>query len=220
MLAQLLAPLRPRRTPAVELRVEGVGALPALIEGTVDGARALRLAPGLPVHTRFLHRRSATLVVPGEEPEDGVLLALPAGDGGVDEERVHFLRDALRSQRRGFVRVPASVPLAVLGQPFGPVEGSLWTVDVSAGGVLVGGLDAGGPGDRLRVRLALPPNERESAAVSPLTAGAAIVRVTTEGLRAVRLDLLDAAGRERIVAYVAARQRALLQARRDRERYR
>ncbi len=220
MLAQLLFPLRARRSqPAGELRVEGIGALAVVVEGTADGARALRLAPEPPIGSRFLHRRAANLVLDGEAPEPGVLLAVPGRDGGVDPERLQFLPEALRSQRRDYVRVPATVPLSVLGTPFGVPEADLWTVDVSAGGVLVGGLDAGGPGDRLRLRLALP-DETTSQPPTALTAGAAIVRVTTEGLRAVRLDLLDAVGRERIVAYVAARQRALLQARKERERYR
>ena len=220
MLAQLLSPLRARRAaPVAELRVEGVGALPVVVEGTAEGARALRLAPEPPIASRFLHRRPASLVLEGQAPEAGVLLAVPGRDGGVDPERLQFLPEALRSQRRDYVRVPATVPLSVLGTPFGALEGDLWTVDVSAGGVLVGGLDAGGPGDRMRLRLALPA-EIAGERPAPLTAGAAIVRVTAEGLRAVRLDLLDTVGRDRIVAYVAARQRGLLQARRERERYR
>jgi hypothetical protein len=215
MLAQLLAPLRGRRAAPAELRVEGIGTLPSVVEGQVDGARVLRLACAPPVATRFLHRRPATLLRPGEEPEEGVLVAVPGPGGAVDPARVQFLRGALPSQRRSFVRVATTVPLAILNQPFGSTEPDAWTIDLSASGVLLSGLDAGGPGDRLRVRLALPRADAERPL--PVVAGAAIVRVTSQGLRAVRLDVLDAADRERLAAYVAQRQRALTQPRRRRE---
>ena len=144
----------------------------------------------------------------------GQLLAPLRGRGAYPARLdVQFLPDALSEQRRSYLRVPATVPVAILGQPFGVAERDMWTVDVSAGGVLLGGLDAGGPGDRVRLRLVLPRGEPELA--GRVIAGAAIVRVTAQGLRAARLEVLAAEDRERIAAYVAGRQRVLLEARRE-----
>lgn len=217
MLARFLSLGRSPREPfPAELRVAGVGTLRAAVAAEVEGARALRIPAEPPVASRFLHRCPAVLARPGHAPEEGVVLAVPGKDGAVDPERLQFVRDALRSQRRDFVRVPAAVTLVLSGENFEKTQSGLWTVDMSASGVLVGGLDVGGPGDRVRVRLGLPHAEGPARSPAPVTAGGRVVRVTTDGLRGVRLDVLGTDDRDRLAAYVAARQRDLLQARRDR----
>ncbi|MBA2638053.1 MAG: PilZ domain-containing protein [Solirubrobacterales bacterium] len=213
---KLFSPRRSREPFPAELRVDGLGTLIAAVEAEVEGARALRIPADPPVASRFLHRCAAVLVRPGHVDEEGVVLAVPGHGGAVDPDRLQFVRDVLPSQRRSFVRVPAAVSLNVVGEAVEKGSDGLWAVDLSASGLLIGGLDGGGPGDRLRVRLGLPHPDTAERPASPVTAGGHVVRVTTDGLRGVRLDVLGTDDRERIAAYVAERQRDLLQARRYR----
>jgi hypothetical protein len=204
--ADLFGPRRSRAPGSdfpAELRVDGFGTLAAAVLATAGGAHALHLAPQASLPTRFLHRRQARLQHPPGPPSEGVVVAVAHPDGGIHPERVDFLVDGLREQRREFVRVPAALPLTVEGLMREAFRREGQTVDLSGSGALVR-LHDGEVGDRVRVHLALPEH------TDPVRAGGAVVRITRAGFRALRLDIADPRDRERIVAYVTARQRELL----------
>ena len=86
--------------------------------------------------------------------------------------------------------------------------GAGFTVDLSIGGALVQGIEAGLPGDRLRGRLTLP------SLGEPVRAQLRVIRVTADGHRAVRVDSIHERDRDRVSRYIAERQRELLRMRR------
>jgi hypothetical protein len=221
--------LRSRREPpataafSATLSVDGVGGAVVEVLGSAPGAHALALRAA-PVPVRHLHRLPATLRREGLPPARGLLVAVAAEGGGLHPQRLDFVEDMAAvaqpeaiddavvrmpdHQRRSAVRVPAVLPYtfsAVIAErDWGHGE----TVDLSVGGVLVQGIDAGLAGDHLKGRLALPSLEE------PVRAQLRVMRVTGDGRRAVRVESIHLKDLQRVTQYIAQRQRDLLRARR------
>jgi hypothetical protein len=209
-------------TPAV-LSVDGLGGVTVQVVASAPGAHALAL-PTAPVPVRQLHRLPATLRREGIPAARGLLVAVAAVGGGLHPSRRDFVEDpavvaapealdevvarAPDHQRRAAVRVETVLPYT-----FGAVIadrdwGAGFTVDLSIGGALVQGIEAGLPGDRLRGRLTLP------SLGEPVRAQLRVIRVTADGHRAVRVDSIHERDRDRVSRHIAERQRELLRMRR------
>jgi hypothetical protein len=223
----LLRNRKAKPTPAAAsaaLSVDGLGGVIVEVLASAQGAHALALRAA-PVPVRALHRLPGTLRREGLPPLRGLLVAVPAQGGGLHPSRLDFVEDAGAApdavetadeavartpgrQRRSALRVPTRLPYT-----FGAVIadrdwGEGRTVDISVGGALVEGIEAGLPGDRLRGRLVLP------ALAEPVRAQLRVMRVTPEGRRAVRIDAIHERDRDRVAKFIAERQRADLRARR------
>jgi len=217
---------RRRRTPpttAAVLSVDGLGGVVVEVLASAPGAHALVLRAA-PVPVRQLHRLPATLRREGLPPLRGLLVAVTAPGGGLHAQRLDFVEDIAAvaqpdavdeavarmpdRQRRRAVRVPAVLPYTFSAVIADRDWGDGHTVDLSVGGALVRGIEAGLPGDRLRGRLTLP------ALAEPVRAQLRVMRVTADGRRAVRVESIHARDRDRIAGYIAQRQRELLRARR------
>jgi hypothetical protein len=215
----------PPAAPAAVLIVDGLGGVVVEVVGSAPGAHALTLRAA-PVPVRQLHRLPGTLRRDGVPPVRGLLVAVAVDGGGLHPQRLDFVEDVAAiarpeavdeavartpdHQRRTAARVPAVLPYtfsAVIAQrDWG--EGQ--TVDLSVGGALVQGIEAGLAGDQLRGRLTLPSLEQ------PVRAQLRVMRVTADGRRAVRVESIDGRDRDRISHYIAQRQREMLRARRAR----
>ena len=205
------------------LSVDGLGGIIVEVLGSVAGAHALRLRAA-PVPVRSLHRLPATLRREDAAPLRGLLVAVPADGGGLHASRLDFVEDisqvarpegvdeavarAPDRQRRSAVRVPATLPYTFSAVIAERDWGEGRTVDISAGGALVAGIEAGLPGDRLRGRLVLPGVDE------PVRAQLRVQRVTASGERAVLVESIHPRDRDRVQQFIAARQRELLRARR------
>jgi PilZ domain len=203
----------PASEERVRIIVPSVTTAEAIVVRAVEGAAELALAQKPDVPLRFLHRRRATIVpMAGDDRVDGTLLAVPGAGGRVREDLLHFLRAVVplapprtQQQRRDATRVDLVRPVAMIPDGFkvGWLNG--FTRNVSAGGVLVAGADALGPGDRLRLRFEL---DSEEDLIDLL---ARVVRADDAwGLRGLRLERLTDRERERLVKFVFARQRRAL----------
>jgi hypothetical protein len=197
----------------VRIIVPRVTTAEAIVVRAVEGAAELALSQKPDVPLRFLHRRRATIVpLTGDDRVDGRLLAVPGAGGRVREDLLHFLQAAVplappraEAQRRDATRVDLVRPVAMIPDGFkvGWLNG--FTRNVSAGGVLVAGADALGPGDRLRLRFELDSEE------NLIDLLARVVRADDAwGLRGLRLERLTDRERERLVKFVFARQRRAL----------
>jgi hypothetical protein len=196
----------------VRVVVPRVATVQAIVVRAVTGAAELALTEHPEVPLRFLHRRKATIVpLAGDDRVDGTLLAVPGPAGRVRDDLLHFLQAVVplapraKPQRRDAARVDLVRPVAMIPAGFkvGWLNG--FTRNVSAGGVLVAGADALGPGDRLRLRFEL---DSEEDLIDLL---ARVVRADDAwGLRGLRLEQLPDRERERIVRFVFARQRRAL----------
>jgi c-di-GMP-binding flagellar brake protein YcgR len=152
-----------------------------------------------------------------------VLVAVAADGGGLHPQRVDFVEDLAAvarpdavdeavarmpdRQRRSAVRIPAVLPYTFSAVIAERDWGHGATVDLSVGGALVQGIEAGLPGDQLKGRLALPAVE------APVKAQLRVLRVTADGQRAVRVESIDLKDLDRIAKFIARRQRELLRAR-------
>jgi hypothetical protein len=210
-------------TASAVLSVDGLGGVIVDVLGSVSGAHALQLRAA-PVPVRSLHRLPATLRREGARPIRGLLVAVPVEGGGLHASRLDFVEDiaavarpeavdeavarAPAHQRRSAVRVPATLPYTFSAVIAEREWGEGHTVDLSVGGALVGGIEAGLPGDRLRGRLVLP------GGLEPVRAQLRVQRVTADGSRAVRVESIHPRDRDRVSQFIAARQRELLRARR------
>ncbi|WP_445148629.1 PilZ domain-containing protein [Baekduia sp. Peel2402] len=206
-------PTRPDDEERVRIVVPRVTSVEAVVVRAVQGAAELALTDTSDVPLRFLHRRRATIVpLAGDDRVDGRLLAVPGPQGRVRDDLLHFLQAVVplappRSdpQRRDATRIDLVRPVAMIPDGFkvGWLNG--FTRNVSAGGVLVAGADALGPGDRLRLRFEL---DSEDDLIDLL---ARVVRADDAwGLRGLRLERLTDRERERLVKFVFARQRRAL----------
>ena len=214
----------------VRLVVPGVGDIPARVVRAVPGAAEVFLGAGddtaTPVPARFLHGRTCHVTPPHAgscaERIEARLVAVQTWDGGLHPALLHVVFTMARSapaaapprrhrgvQRRAFHRAPVTAPITLVPERFrvGWLDGR--TRDLSAGGALVAGAERLREGDRLRVLLELGPQEL-------LDTGGRIVRIDGDGLAGVRMDRLSAADRDRLVRYVALRQREALAALRRR----
>jgi hypothetical protein len=214
-------PAAPSSTTIALLRVRGVGDLAVDVVGATPGAHALQVL-STPVPVRLLHRLPALLERPGGGAS-GVLVAVPGPGGGMDPRRLDFVEDtaavtpaadeaAARTperQRRAHVRVPVQVPFTLSAVIAERDWGQGLTLDLSATGALVGGVDVGLPGDPLRARLDLPGMQ------DPVRAQVRVVRVAADGARALRVEAIDPRDGDRVRRYLADRQREELRARRQ-----
>ena len=103
-----------------------------------------------------------------------------------------------RIQRREHVRVPVVRPVSI-ELPELPSAIGTWTVDLSAGGLLLAGPDVLDVGTRLGFTLDLEARRVDGEAV--------VVRDTPEGRHGLRIERISAADRELLVHFVFARQR-------------
>ena len=213
-------------TPAATamLSVDGLGGVIVEVLHSVSGAHALQLRAA-PVPVRSLHRLPGTLQRPGAAALRGLLVAVPAASGALHASRMDFVEDIAvvarpeavdeavarmpDRQRRSAVRVPAKLPYVFSAVIADRDWGEGHTVDLSVGGALVAGIEAGLPGDPLRGRLVLP------GLVEPVRAQLRVQRVTEDGRRAVRVDSIHPRDQDRVSQFIAARQRELLRARRS-----
>jgi hypothetical protein len=216
----------PPTTPAAAsavLSVDGLGGVVVEVVASAAGAHALQLRSA-PVPVRSLHRLPGTLRRQGADDVRGLLVAVPSETGGLHPTRLDFVEDlgvvaqrdgvdeavarAPDRQRRSAVRVAASLPYTfsavIADRDWGQGE----TIDLSIGGALVTGIEAGLPGDRLRGRLVL------SSLEEPVRAQLRVMRVTADGRRAVRVDSIAERDRTRVAKFIAERQREQLRARR------
>lgn len=219
-----------QRTVALDERVQvfvpGLRALPARVVRAVPGAAELLLAgkhgadPLVPA--RFLHGHHGHLR-PGDPSASGEIpgrfVAVRTWDDRLHPALVHVVFTIGRSaspragapmgvQRRAFHRAPVTAAVTLVPERFrvGWLDGR--TRDLSAGGALVTGAERLREGDRLRLVLELGPDDL-------LDTGGRIVRIDGDGLAGLRMDGLSPAERERLVRYVALRQREALAALRD-----
>jgi hypothetical protein len=198
----------------VRVLVPRVTSVDALVVRVVTGAAELALVGPATVPPRFLHRRKATIVpATGDGRVDGTLLAVPGPHGRVRDDLLHFLQAVvplapprpIQPQRREAARIELVRPVAMVPEGFrvGWLNG--YTMNMSAGGVLVAGAEALDEGARLRLRFEL---ESEDDLLDVL---ARVVRADGHGgLRGLRLEGVPERERERIVRFVFAQQREAL----------
>jgi hypothetical protein len=205
------------------LSVDGLGGVVVEVVGSTAAAHALQLRTA-PVPVRALHRLPGTLRREGAPDLRGLLVAVPSETGGLHPTRLDFVEDigvvpgrdavdeavarAPDHQRRSAVRIAANLPYTFSAVIAERDWGHGRTVDLSIGGALVDGIEAGLPGDRLRGRLVLPSLEE------PVRAQLRVMRVTADGRRAVRVDSIAERDRARVAKFIAERQREQLRARR------
>jgi hypothetical protein len=216
---------RPRTdppTPAM-LTVDGLGGVHVRVVASAPGAHALWV-PAAPVPVRQLHRLPASLRREGAGGVRGLLVAVAVDGGGLHPTRLDFVEDAAaiarpdavdeavqrapERQRRSAVRVETVLPYTFSAVIAERDWGTGFTVDLSTGGALIQGIEAGLPGDRLRGRLVLP------LLGEPVRAQLRVMRVTPDGHRAVRVESIHERDRDRISRHIAERQRELLRMRR------
>lgn len=104
-------------------------------------------------------------------------------------------------QRREYVRVKAArTVLVTLPGSYAPIESC--SVDISGGGMLLGGLDYVNVGERVSFRLTTNPD-------SPQICGSGqVVRCDPGGQRAIAFDSISDGDRRRLIRFVFERQRA------------
>jgi hypothetical protein len=163
---------------------------------SVDGAVVLGLAAApphpvaaQPVTVAFtgpggLFRVAGHATAVGGAPD--LLRVAPAGELERVQRRDHVRADAVR---------PATVALA------GGEHVDTWTLNVSAGGVLMAGPASLRVGDTVWVRLRLSDGH------PPIAVEGRVARETREGFRAVRIEAILDADREMLVRFVFERER-------------
>jgi hypothetical protein len=225
MLLRSRTPAPAPAAPTALLSVDGLGGVVVEVLASTAGAHAL-VVRAAPVPVRQLHRLPGALRRDGHPTLRGLLVAVAVEGGGLHPQRLDFVEDvaaiarpeatdeavarAPDRQRRTAVRVPVRLPYTFSAVIAKRDWGEGHTVDLSTGGALVQGIEAGLPGDSLRGRLVLP------ALTEPVRAQLRVMRVTADGQRAVRVESIDRRDRQRIEGFVAERQRELLRARRAR----
>jgi PilZ domain len=113
--------------------------------------------------------------------------------------RLQSLGEAVRIQRRRFVRVPADLPAALIADDRRLLTR---TLDVSLGGMLVSPADSLAIEDTVRFALDLGP--------LTISGDASVVRGTPEGARGVMFGPLQGAAERALSRFVASRQRELI----------
>jgi hypothetical protein len=110
-------------------------------------------------------------------------------------------------QRRRFVRVPAPQPVTIVGH--GGERITTHAVNLSGGGMLLGGLDRLKLGDRVVFRIDLGADE------PPVEGWGRVVRAGRRGDRALEFEEISKQQRERLIHFIFGRQRAALRVIRD-----
>ncbi len=225
--AMLLPPKlrRSRSDLRVRLHIPGFGAIDADVTSSVVGAAELTLRAEPPIPTRFLNRAGVMLeTIPSHisEPRDrtwGRLSAIPDRNGRVHRDQVWFFKTATPPkpkppQRRQHVRARVTLPVTFVPERFEVAWLDGYTQDLSVGGALLASADPVVAGERVRIILELPPDERV------IDAQGLVVRELPDGVRAIRIDELRRGDGDRIARFVAERERQALaeeRARRSRD---
>jgi hypothetical protein len=121
---------------------------------------------------------------------------------------MRVLRTPVVVQRRDFVRVRAPRPVAVSLAGGGRLIDT-YAVDLSGGGMLLAGPHLLTAADRVQFRLSI-----EHASM-PLEGWGTVVRVLSDGPRAVRFETVTPVDRERLVHFIFERERAARRAIRE-----
>jgi hypothetical protein len=184
----------------VSLHHPQLGRLPARIEQAGDGRLTLALfvRPETPIQwlasteaeiegvtERGLVRARGTVAAEGKGLEANVTLQVSAAEV---------------VQRRGFVRVDATIPATIWPEPAGePIE--TYATNVSGAGFALAGPSTLEVGRRLRFRLRLPDDK------PPLEGVARVVREGEKGERGCAFEVIDEQARELVVRFTFERQR-------------
>jgi hypothetical protein len=204
MAVSLRSRLLGNRTGAT-LSVRGLDPLPVRVLGSEDGMHALHLPRNAP-EIRKLHREKGMIKLADGTAQEGMLMAIEGKNRRMLSDRMQFLVDGLPggAQKRQWTRVPVVIPVRVGVNPQRRDWREGWTVDLSAGGALIGGVQAGKAGSTLRVQFSLPDHEHRLVCVGGVT------RVTDAGLRALRWTAIDATDRTIIADYLDNEMRRVL----------
>jgi hypothetical protein len=184
------------------------------LPGSGQGTLSTPEGEALPVRT-FERGQDVVLVVLLDVPEHEAADRLPSADleyasvrgivrlhgEAVFEDRslIRFRAsgDAEVMQRRSFVRVqtPQAITVASDDDPDGDGE-SLYTVDISGGGMLLAGTDTLEPDQTLRFTIALGDGQ------PPVQGDARVVRIREDGKRAAVFEQIDEHDRQRLIRFV------------------
>jgi hypothetical protein len=205
MAASLRSRLLGSRNDAAKLSVRGLEPLTVRVLGSEDGMHALHLPRHAP-EIRKLHREKGMIELADGTAQEGMLMAIEGKNRRMLADRMQFLVDGLPSgaQKRQWTRVPVVIPVRVGVNPQRRDWREGWTVDLSAGGALIGGVQAGKAGSTLRVQFSLPGHDHRLICVG------AVTRVTEAGLRALRWTAIDAVDRAIIADYLDNELRRVL----------
>jgi PilZ domain len=187
-----------RLAPGQRVTVEGPhsGRASLCVERVaVDG---VVLAPLVPPERPALSREPVTVAFTAPGGVYRVAGVATPEPGGGDRLRVLAVGELEREQRREWARVDIVRPAAVEA---GDGTVATWTLNVSAGGLLLAGPGALRVGDTVWVRLRL----HEEA--PPITAQGRIARETVEGYKAVLIEEIRSQDRELVVRFVFDRER-------------
>lgn len=148
------------REDGATVRVRGQQPLDVRVLGSEDGAHALHLPRQAPDITR-LHRMKSMIELPDGKLQEGMLMAIEGKNRKMLANKMQFLVDGLPqgAQKRAWVRVPVVIPVRVGVDPSRGDWREGWTVDLSGGGALIGGVDAGKLGMSLRIQFTLPDQD-------------------------------------------------------------
>lgn len=205
MATSLRSRLLGRRQDAARLCIRGLEPITVRVTGSEDGMHAVHLPRQAP-EIRKLHREKGMLELADGTAQEGMLMAIEGKNRRMLPDRMQFLVDGLPggAQKRQWTRVPVVIPVRVGVNPQRRDWREGWTVDLSAGGALIGGVQAGKAGSTLRVQFQLPDHEHRLICVG------AVTRITDAGLRALRWTAIDASDRAIITDYLDNELRRVL----------
>jgi len=185
----------------VRVLVHGGPVLEARVTHAVAGAAELRVTGGPQLAPRFLHRTAATIESAEAGRLDVTLLAIEHR-GRVRDDALHAVwLPAEPQQRREHARIPAVRPVVLVSDELHHARLRGRTVDLSAGGALVGGVPELRPGDRLRAEIDLTDQAPLQVQVPAI-----VVREAGPGLRALDWGPLRPGDRDRIARWVRRRE--------------
>lgn len=199
--SRLLGP----RHHGARLCVRGFGTVDVRVLGSEDGTHALHLPRQAPEIGK-LHRQKGMIELPDGTAQEGMLMAIEGKNRRMLPDQMQFLVDGLPGgeQKRQWTRVPVVIPVRVGVNPQRRDWREGWTVDLSAGGALIGGVQAGKAGTTLRVQFSLPDQDERIVCVG------AVTRISDAGLRALRWTAIDASDRQTITDYLDNEMRRVL----------
>jgi hypothetical protein len=205
MASSLRSRLLDRRHSGARLCVGGFDTLDVRVLGSEDGTHALHLPRHSP-EIRKLHRKKGMIELGDGTAQEGMLMAIEGKNRRMLADRMQFLVDGLPGgqQKRRWTRVPVVIPVRVGVNPQRRDWREGWTVDLSAGGALIGGVQAGKGGSTLRVQFSLPDQAARIVCVG------AVTRISDAGLRALRWTAIDANDRQIIADYLDNEMRRVL----------
>ncbi|HLI32469.1 MAG TPA: PilZ domain-containing protein [Solirubrobacteraceae bacterium] len=193
------APLQlPSRHAPVEVQMRDGTCLHARVAGQEGGELLVLLL--VPLQTPVGQAQLREIVLEQTGPAGVIRIA---GDGFTEDGellRLANLRALDVLQRREYVRVRATCPVEVhIAGTSTPIESS--SLDLSGGGMLLGGLDHLRVGDHLDFRLNTAPE------APPITGSGTVVRMESDGRRAIAFDSISEGNQRRLVRFLFECQR-------------